>query len=185
MNAMLQRIIVSVVVLSAFGALSAQQSLDLALVKRDTRVFERIVSEVLAQNFASPFAITAEPKAAYLQGYGISIAFQLNINRARLRTPYGDIKAPKVVGERTKEQQIKLVRETMTQCLADYGHSVKQLGPHDRITIQAHIEDRNELDPAKSSTILVMSVLKDDINLLATRKISNEKFRERVHVLIY
>jgi hypothetical protein len=182
---MMQRLFLAVVLVSAFGVVDAQQSLNLAMIKRDTQVFERIVSEVLTQNFASPFAITAEPKGAYLQGYGISISFQLNINRARLRTPYGYIKAPSSMGQMSKEQQIKLVRETMVQCLADYGRSVKQLGPHDRITIQAYIEDRNELDPAKSSTILVLSVLKDDINLLATSKISPEAFKERVSVLMY
>jgi len=182
---MLQRIVTVVVLLCGFATLNAQQTLDLAMVKRDTAVFEKIVGEVLTQNFSSPFAITAEPRGAYLQGYGLSVSFQLNINRGTIRTPFGTMRAPASVNQRNREQQIRLVRETMTQCLADYGHSLKQLGPHDHITIQAHIQDRNELDPAKSTTVLVMSVLKDDLNLLATRKISPETFKERVHVLMY
>jgi hypothetical protein len=153
---MSQRTILVVVLLSVFAAVSAQQNLDLPMVKRDTKVFERIVSEVLTQNFSSPFAITAEPRGAYLQGYGLSVSFQLNINRGKIRTPFGEMKTSVPLKQRTRDQQTKLVREAMTQCLADYGHSVKQLGPHDRVTIQAHIEDRNELDPAKSTTVLVM-----------------------------
>ncbi len=182
---MFHRVLLAVLLVGFSSLASAQQSQNLALLKRDTQILERIVYEVLRQNFKNPFAITAEPRGAYLQGFGVTVSFQLNINRAKIRTPFGDLNAPKAVGERSKAEQIRLVKDSMRQCLADYGQTIKQLGPHDRIAVQAHIVDRNELDPAKATTIVVLTCTKDDVNLLATGKLPQEKFKERVHVLEY
>ncbi len=182
---MFHRVLLAVLLVGFSSLASAQQSQNLALLKRDTQILERIVYEILKQNFKNPFAITAEPRGAYLQGFGVTVSFQLNINRAKIRTPFGDLNAPKAVGEQSKAEQIRLVKDSMRQCLADYGQTIKQLGPHDRISVQAHIVDRNELDPAKATTILVLTCTKDDVNLLATGKLPPEKFKERVHVLEY
>ncbi|RPI28839.1 MAG: hypothetical protein EHM61_03800 [Acidobacteria bacterium] len=182
---MLHRAILAVLLVTLSGVAGAQQSNNLALLKRDTQIFERIVYEVLKQHFKNPFAITADPRGGYLQGFGVTVSFQLNINRATIRTPFGDLNAPRSQGERTKAEQIRTVKESMKQCLADYGQTIKQLGPHDRIAVQAHIVDRNELDPAKATTVLVLMCTKDDVNLLATGKLPVEKFKERVHVLEY
>ncbi len=182
---MFHRVLLAVLLVGFSGLASAQQSQNLALLKRDTQILERIVYEVLKQNFKNPFAITAEPRGAYLQGFGVTVSFQLNINRAKIRTPFGELNAPKTVGELSKAEQIRLVKESMTQCLADYGQTIKQLGPHDHIAVQAHIVDRNELDPAKSTTVVVLTCTKDDVNLLATGKLTSDKFKERVHVLEY
>ncbi|HXK59096.1 MAG TPA: hypothetical protein PLP42_04305 [Acidobacteriota bacterium] len=183
---MLLRALLAVLVFTLSGVVGgAQQNSNLALLKRDTQIFERIVQEVLKQNFKNPFAITAEPRGAYLQGFGVIVSFEININRAKIRTPFGELNAPKSVAERTKAEQIRTVRESMKQCLADYGQTIKQLGPHDRIAVQAHIVDRNELDPAKSTTVMVLTCTKDNLNLLATGKLPVEKFKEQVHVLEY
>lgn len=182
---MFHRALLAVLLVGFSSVASAQQSQNMALLKRDTQILERIVFEVLKQNFRNPFVITAEPRGAYLQGFGVTLSFQLNINRAKIRTPFGDLDAPKSVGERSKSEQIRLVKDSMKQCLADYGQTIKQLGPHDHIAVQAYIVDRNELDPAKSTTILVLSCTKDDVNLLATGKLPIDKFKERVHVLEY
>jgi len=178
-----------VLFLALFTQLSAQQGYNLALIKRDTQIFEQIIEEVLKQNFNTPFALTAEPKGAYLQGYGVTFSFQLNLNRATIRTPFGEMKSAKSAAtspqKRSKEDQVRIVMDSMIDCLADYGHTVKQLSPRDRISIHAHVIDRNELDPARSVTVLVLTVLKDDIDQLSARKLSLERFKQRVHVLQY
>jgi hypothetical protein len=182
---MLHRLLILVLLCAVFGQASAQQSHNLVLLKKDTQILERIVHEILKQNFPDPFALTAEPRGAYLQGYGVTLSFQLNINRAKIRTLFGEMTAPKSMGQKTKDQQLHLLKDIMIQCLADYGLTVKQLAPHDRITIQAHVQDRNELDPAKNNTVIVLTASKDDINLLATRRLTDDQFKERVHILEY
>lgn len=163
----------------------AQKSLDRALLKRRAQIFEGIVHDVLKQNFSNPFTISEEPRSTYLQGYGIMVFFHLNIHRGKIRTPFGEIDAPKAIGDRTKEEKVRLVKDSMIQCLADYGNTIKQLDGHDRITIGAHLEDRNELNPANRTIVLVLTVSKDDVDLYATKKISLEKFEKKVHIVRY
>ncbi len=163
----------------------AQKDLNIVMLKTDTQIFESIVHQILRQNFNHPFAIQGAPEGVYLRGYGVVFSFHLTINRHKIRTPWGEVPAPKAVAQRSREEQIGLVKDIMTQCLADHGDSIKQLGGHDRISIAAQVEDRNELDPLKKKTVIVLSAPIDDIGLFAMKKISIESFRERVAVLEY
>lgn len=175
--------------------LHAQSMLDFQSLKRDTQVFEKIVDQRLKQDFTNPFAITNDPQAAYLQGYGVVVQFHLNINRASIRTPFGEVDAPQrgagrgVLGAKPgvdpKKAQLEKVREILVECLANYAGAIKQLNAHDRISISAHIEDRNELDPVLRKTVMVVTSTRDDIDLLAMRKLSAQEFRRKVQVLEY
>lgn len=181
-------------VLIAGSAVHAQGMLDFDSLKRDTQVFEKIVDERLKQDFSNPFAITGDPQAAYLQGYGVVVQFHLNINRARIRTPFGEIEAPQRNAGRNlagrpvadpKKEQLNRVRQILIECLANYAGAIRQLNAHDRISISAHIEDRNELDPVLRKTVMVVTTTRDDIDLLAMRKINNQDFKTKVQVLEY
>lgn len=158
--------------------------LDMGLLKKNTQIFERIVGEILTQNFPNPFAVTGQAEGSYVQGYGVVVSFHLNINRSRIRTPFGEIPA-RTEGQRSNPEQLDLLRESMVRCLADYGTSFKQLEAQDRISINAHVEDRNELDATKKTTVVVISTSKADLDLLTTEKITFEQFEDRIRVLQY
>jgi hypothetical protein len=164
-----------------------QNRLDLVALKGDTLVFERILDERLKLGFSNPFAITDNPQAAYLQGYGVVVSFHLNINRYSIRTPFGEVQAPQEgkYSREKREEQLSRVRDIAIQCLADYSRAIKQLSAHDRISVSAHIEDRNELDPVRRRTIMIVTATRDDVDLLAMRKISEQDFRKRVTILEY
>lgn len=163
----------------------AQHTLNLDRLKRDTQVFEGIVHQVLKQNYSDPFAITSEPRGAYLQGYGMFFSFQINVHRKTIRTPFGEVQDPRKTSQRNTRDHLHLIKKTLIETLTDYGDTIKQLGGHDRISIAAHVEDRNELDPMKSTRTLVLTVAKDDVDLAAMKKISSENFRDRVNVVEY
>jgi hypothetical protein len=165
---------------SAFAVLD----LDLGVLKKNTQIFERIVGEILTQSFPNPFALTGEAEGSYVQGYGVVVSFHLNINRSRIRTPFGEIPA-RTEGPRSNAEQLNVLRESMVRCLADYGMAFKQLEAEERISINAHVEDRNELDATKKTTIVVISTSKRDLDLLTTEKISFEQFEDRIRVLQY
>ncbi len=182
------RLILSLVLFVSLSGVWSQgqhKRLNLELVRRDTQVFESIMNEVLEQNFTTPFAISASPKGTYLQDYGIIFSFQLNINRGTIRLPYGEFKATKAIARRSKEEQILLLNETMIRCMADYGNTIKQLGGQDRISISAHVQDRNELDRSRDTVVVVFTVSRDDIDLFALKKISFRDFKDRVSVVKY
>lgn len=164
---------------------SPANGLDLSLLKRDTQVFERIVSEVVKQNFTHPFAFPAEPEGVYLNGYGVVVSFHLNINRSFIRTPFGDKRIRGMEETRSTEEQIQILRTALISCLADYGITFKQLTGEDRIAVSAHVEDRNELDPSKNRTIVLLSVSKSDVERYARKEISLEEFKRRVESVLY
>jgi len=165
---------------------NAQRGYNLGLLKRDTQIFEQIIEEVLKQNFKTPFALAADPKGAYLDGYGLMISFQLNLSRASVRTPFGQLKPPQGTAPKVSpEVQVQIVKDSMINCLANYGRTVKELRPRDRISIHAHLMNRNELDPVKSETVLVLTVMKEHIDQLSVGTLDMERFKQRVHVLEY
>ncbi len=171
-------------VLSLAGTtVSSAADLDLMVLKKNTQVFEGIVHQILKHNFPSPFALTAEPEGSYLEGYGVVFFFHLNINRQGIRTPFGLI--PSNEEKRSKEEQLKILKDSMIRCLADHGNTFKQLSGQQRISINAHVEDRNELDSASKTTVVVISTSKENVDLFTTEKMSFEKFKEQTSVIEY
>jgi len=171
-------------VLLLSGTATFALDLDMGLLKKNTQIFERIVGEILTQTFPNPFALTGQAEGSYVQGYGVVVSFHLNINRSRIRTPFGEIPA-RTEGQRSNAEQLGVLKESIVRCLADYGTAFKQLDAEDRISINAHVEDRNELDATKKTTIVVISTSKQDLDLLTTEKITFEQFEDRIRVLEY
>ena len=192
------RWVVLMCLLSA-GTGLAQQNLRLDLLKRDTQIFESIVRGVLKQSFTDPFAVTAEPRGAYLQGYGVIFTFQITVGRTKIRTAFGEIdlrRLGETMGNRRGgdksgkatsrvRDQLGVMKESMIQTLQDYGSTIKQLGGHDHIAITAYVKDRSVLDEMKSSKVMVLTTTKDDVDLVAMKKISADSFKGRVHIVEY
>lgn len=192
------RWVVLMCLLSA-GTGLAQQNLRLDLLKRDTQIFEGIVRGVLKQSFTDPFAVTAEPRGAYLQGYGVIFTFQITVGRTKIRTAFGEIDLRRLgetmdnrrggdkSGKATSRvrDQLGVMKESMIQTLQDYGSTIKQLGGHDHIAITAYVKDRSVLDEMKSSKVMVLTTTKDDVDLVAMKKISADSFKGRVHIVEY
>jgi hypothetical protein len=177
------------VALLAVGAATHGQNAPaegaMASIKKESRIFERIVGEVLKQNFDNPFALAAEPQAAYLPDYGIVVSFHLKINRGTIRAFYGPIINPNTTSPQTTNEQLETVKKTTMQALADYGNTIKDLPPGQQISICAQVEDRNELDTSKNRTDIIISVVKKDLDLYTMRKIDYDEFKRRVQLVEY
>jgi hypothetical protein len=156
-----------------------------AEIKKDSRVFEKIVTEVLRQSFENPFAVAAEPQAAFVPGYGVMVSFYVKINRATLKGFTGDAPDASLRGPESTEEQLDRVRDTVLRSLAEYASTLKHLSAKERVAICAHVEDRNPLDPSRNRTDIVASSLKSDIDDYMTRKIDSDEFRRRVQYLEY
>ena len=156
-----------------------------AEIKKDARVFEKIVTEVLRQNFENPFAVTAEPQAAFVPGFGVVVSFYVKINRGSLKGFTGDARDPALGGAQATEEQLGRVRDTVLRSLAEYAGTLKHLTANEHVAICAHVEDRNELDPSRNRTDIVATSLKSDIDEYLTRKINGDEFRRRVQYLEY
>ena len=163
--------------LSVAGA----SGLDMTLLKKDTQIFEGIVSNILRQNFEF-FEIDASPKASYIEGFGIVLDFRLKINRSSIRTPFGQRPGGT---SKTVRQHIQTVRAEMVRVLGEYGASIKQLAPNDRLVIAAHMEDRNELDPVRAQSVIVFSVARSDVERFSQRQLGLGAFAQLVTITEY
>ncbi|MEE2821800.1 MAG: hypothetical protein VYA53_02345 [Acidobacteriota bacterium] len=173
----------SCILLLAGTTTSIAATLDLPLLKRNAQIFEGIVNEVVKQNFPNPLAMTEGAKASYLQEYGIAVSLHLNINRANLRTPFGLVQTEKE--DRSKEEQLQILKNSMVRCLEDYGGTFKQLPGGHFVALALHVEDRNELDPSRNTTIVIISASKENVDFVTMGKISSEQFEERVRITEY
>jgi len=162
----------------------AAENFDLPMLKRNTRIFEGIVNEVVKQDFPNPFAVTGGAEASYLQEFGIVVSLHLNINRSTIRTPFGLVSTQQQE-ERSKEEQLRTLKDSMVRCLADYGGTFKQLTSGHFIAITAHVEDRNELDSSRNTTIVIISASKENVDSLTMGRISSQQFQERVRITEY
>jgi hypothetical protein len=158
-------------------------NLDLPLLKRNARIFEGIVNEILKQDFPNPFAFTEGAKASYLQEYGIVVSLYLKINRSTMRTPFGLV--PTGQEARSNQDQFSILKDSMVRCLGDYGGTFKQLPGDSFIAISTHVEDRNELDSTKNPTVVIISASKENVDSLTMGRISFEQFQERVRITEY
>jgi hypothetical protein len=179
-----------ILVLSGWLALGAPAQAGaagarLSELKKDSRVFERIIGEILRQHFTNPFAVAAEPQGAYLPGYGVVVTFHLKINRGTIRGFWGEVGNTEPASGTSREDQLATVRRLLVQVLSDYAATMKSLDPGERVSVCAHVEDRNELNPGAARVEIVAVAKKSDIDLYATRKITLEDFQSRVSLLEY
>ena len=160
----------------------AAGNFDLSLLKSNTQIFEGIVNEIVKQNFPDRFAVTGRAEASYLQEYGIVVSLHLNINRSTLRTPFGLVRT---IEPRSKEEQLSVLKDSMVRALGDYGGTFKQLSSGHFIAITAHVEDRNELDPTRNTTIVIIAASKENVDSLTMGRISSQQFQQRVRITEY
>jgi len=152
--------------------------------KEDILKFEMALNQVIADAFsASPFAVVQKAKGAYLPGYGISLSFLVNIHRAVINTPFGEIRAKTKVTPEMKTRRIEELKEKLIQLLHQNGTEFRQLRGGDNVTIIAYIEDRNFPGEPNANKTIVLSVLKKDLDAL---KNGNDKeFRQRMKIFEY
>ncbi|GAB4232822.1 MAG: hypothetical protein Kow00109_05430 [Acidobacteriota bacterium] len=165
---------------------SEDEAARLQEIQRDSRVFEKIVAELLRQNFQNPFSIAAEPRSTYLPRYGLVLSFHLKLNRAVLPgLGAGTERRPGGSGGDSIDRELAKVRDLMLRSLGEYGGTLKHLADGEWVSLCAYVEDRSQLDPVRRRHDLAVSVQRRWIDEYARGLISWEGFVERAEVLEY
>ncbi len=161
-------------------------AVDYAATRREIRNFENILFNVISSTFsASPFALVQKPKGVYLQGYGVTVSFLINIHRAVLTTPFGDIRQGVDVTPELKKRRIEELKNKLIKVLLDNGDSLHQIQKDDYVTIVAFFEDRNFPDEPNENKTLVLSIMKKDLDELARRDDRWTEFKQRIRIVEY
>ncbi len=164
----------------------AEVKTDYALVQQDIVKFEGEVNEVIGSTFSSSaFAIVQRTKGAYLQGYGVSFAFLINIHQAMINTPFGKARKRADLSPAVKKQRIEDLKEKLVRLLQDSGNSIQQLRKTDRVTIIAYIEDRNFPGEPNANKTIVLTALKKDLDELVNKSDRLKEFKQRIKIVEY
>jgi hypothetical protein len=165
---------------------SGERKIDYASIQQGILKFEAIVDNVINSTFRStPFALVQKTKGAYLEGYGLSFAFLVNIHRAMLNTPFGQIKRAAATSPELKKQRIDELRENLIQTIQENGESFRQLGKEDCVTIIAFVEDRNIPDEPSASKTIILTILKRDMDELGHQQERFQDFKKRIKIVEY
>jgi len=146
----------------AQGSRNLTGSVDYAAVSREIRGFEAIVNKALGAAFnGAPFAVYQQAKGVYLQGYGATFCFTINIHRA-LVTPFGVVGGKDTTPEQ-KRRRIEDLKDRLSRILLENGEDLKQLRKEDTITIVGFFEDRNFPEEPNQNKTVILSVIKKDL----------------------
>jgi len=168
------------------GAESANAAkFELARTQKDILRFEGVLDSVINSAFSSnPFALVQKTKGAYLPDYGVSLSFLINIHRAVVSTPFGQLRNRDISAE-MKRQRLDELKEKLIKALQENGASISRLKKNERVTIIAYIEDRNFPDEPNSNKTIVMSVLKKDLDEFGGKSDRTEEFKQRMKIVEY
>jgi hypothetical protein len=149
------------------------------------RVFEAVIDGTMAQTFAPPFGLLEKTKGAYLPGFGL--AFSLEVNLYRLRTPGPFSSAPLSKAELEKARQVKVqriatIKESVPRLLADHAMSLRDLAADDYVAVVVHLFDAEAEDDTFPGQ-LVIEARKSDLDQLWDKKISYQEWVAKIKIL--
>ena len=80
---------------------------------------------------------------------------------------------------------MQILQDSIVRYLDDYGGTFRELLDQERVSISSYMEDSNALGPAERVSALVITASKQDVDLLTSKQITFEAFRERVQITEY
>jgi hypothetical protein len=164
----------------------ADARVDYAATREGILKFEDAIDTVINSSFsANPFAVVQKTKGAYLQGYGVSFTFLINIHRAIIHTPFGQVRTRNAFSSEEKVRRIEELKEKLIQALQGSGDSFSQLRKDERVAIIAFVEDRNIPGETNANKTIIMSTLKKDLDELGHRNDRLREFKQRMKIVEY
>ena len=163
----------------------AAANVDYASVRREIQNFEATVNNAIGSAFnAAPFALYLKTKGVYLQGYGVAFTFMVNIHRALINTPFGQIQREGIT-QIQKKQRIEELKERLLRVLLENGSSLHLLRKEESVTIVGFFEDRNFPDEENQSKTVILSVLKGDLDEVLHKENRWQEFKQRMKIIEY
>src|SRR5687768_12726687 len=85
----------------------AESKVDYNLARREIQAVESVIDTLLNSSFSNPLALVQKTKGVYLQGYGITFNFLVNIRRAVIATPFGVVQRGREITPDEKKKRIE------------------------------------------------------------------------------
>jgi hypothetical protein len=194
---MLQKRAVALLLLVTFGSSfaalvsygkqeNAAVRVDYLTTQQEILRFEAVINDVINSTFSSnAFAVVQRAKGVYLQGYGVSFAFLVNIHRAVIHTPFGQVRSRPNLAPELKKQRLEELKDKLIRMLQDNSEIFQQLQKEDCVTIIAYIEDRNIPDEPNVNKTIILTALKKDLDELGHKSDRLKEFKQRIKIVEY
>jgi hypothetical protein len=161
-------------------------AVDVVQLKRECELFENILNTSLRQNIANPLFIAEKVRGAYLEGYGVTFTFTVNLSRSLILFPNSARTGQANSGS---EPDLNKTIQTLRRCAADvlsqYGAGFRQLPPHHKICIISHVLTRSVDPNTQSGHVLVVTTTRNDVEQFQKARINAEEFKKRISYLEY
>lgn len=158
---------------------------DYSLARREIRALEVTINAMISSTFSNPFSLVQKTKGVYLQGYGVTFNFLVNIHTALVMTPFGETRANKEISPEEKKRRIEEIKNKLVRVLLDHGDELRQLRKEESVTIVAFIEDRNFPDEESQNKTIVLRAFKRDLDELARREDRWPELKQRMEIIEY
>src|SRR5262245_30945032 len=93
---------------AASGAKSGQETGDVKVdyksARRDIQNVEVAINTIIAATFPGPYAVVQNARGVHLPGYGFMFTFLVNIHRAVINTPFGEVRNKNITPEEKKRR---------------------------------------------------------------------------------
>jgi len=164
---------------------AALRETDFASAYREIVGFEAVLNSVIGESFPNPFSLVNKAKGVYLPGYGEVFSFLINVQRAAITTPWGEVGSGRALTPADKKQQIEGFKDRLVRLLLAHAGDLNQLRPEESITIAALFEDRNFPDLERQNRTVVLSVLKKDLDEWSGKPDRWKEFKQRMRIIEY
>jgi len=163
----------------------AQANPDFEATRQEITRFESLMDDLISRSFSNPFALVQKTKGVYLQGYGITFNFLVNIHRAVVDTPFGKARTGKDISEEEKRIRIEDLKDKVVRLLAENGMEFRQVRADQSVTVVGFFVDRNFLDEKNQNKTLVLRAFKKDLQGLAGDGARWKELKQRMEIVEY
>jgi len=140
------------------------QDVDYNQARREIQGFEAAVDNTIGSTFGNPFALVQKTKGVYLQGYGVMFDFLINIHRAVITTPFGQVRRDREINPAEKRRRIGELKDKLVRLLTEKADTLRQMRKEDSVTIVAFLEDSNFPDEESQTKTIVLRAFKRDLD---------------------
>jgi hypothetical protein len=172
--------------LQALPIMQEETKIDQASARREIQNFEAALNNAINATFSSsPFALVQKPKGVLLQGYGVTFSFLINIHRAVINTPFGEVRTQPDITPELKKRKIEELKDRLIRVLADNGDGLRQTSKSDTVSIVIFLEDRNFPDEPNENKTIVLSILKKDLDDVGRSDDRWKELKQRIKTVEY
>jgi hypothetical protein len=174
------------ILLSLFLLPCAAQSPDYGAIKRQTQLFETLITTAVKQRFDIPFVMLQETRGAYLEGYGVVFTLEVNLRPMRFISPFDarpytdkEIQDARAI----KLRRIKEAEALFRDLLRDHANGLAFLRPEESVAIVMHLF--NTAEHRDVPTQLVVQAHRQAVMDAAGQKLTAAEFNKKLSVVTF